>query len=266
MPPLTEGEGRGEGETGFGSSGEFPTAEAAVPLTTAPASAERERNWQPETHLPSPILHLPFSSLDAFRPLTERAAEAPVAEAQRREFFAQLHRWLRQDYAVHVFCNNDGERQRFREIWKEYGFGDAGQASGVSPNEQRTSCLAQSCPTGVVGKRDDAEDGRDACPTLHLGALSRGFLCEQSKVVIVTDAEIFGRYKVQRPRRLKSPHAQAARSALDIDFTELEEGDYVVHLQHGIGKYLGLKVLPAGAGGRSAEEAGADGTAALLSQ
>ena len=57
-------------------------------------------------------------------------------------------------------------------------------------------------------------------------------------MVVVTDAEIFGRYKVQRPRRLKSPHAQATRSALDIDFTELEEGDYVVHLQHGIGRYL----------------------------
>jgi transcription-repair coupling factor (superfamily II helicase) len=62
--------------------------------------------------------------------------------------------------------------------------------------------------------------------------------------VVVTDAEIFGRYKIQRPRRLKSPHALATRSALDIDFTELEEGDLVVHLQHGIGRYLGLQSLP----------------------
>ena len=38
------------------------------------------------------------------------------------------------------------------------------------------------------------------------------------------------------------------RSALDIDFSELEEGDYVVHVQHGIGRYLGLQVLPLGAG------------------
>src|SRR5262249_54020019 len=63
-----------------------------------------------------------------------------------------------------------------------------------------------------------------------------------------TDAEVFGRYKIQRPRRLKSPHAQATRSALDIDFAELDEGDYVVHLQHGIGRYVGLQVLPIGAG------------------
>src|SRR5678816_383212 len=81
-------------------------------------------------------------------------------------------------------------------------------------------------------------------PSIHLGSLGRGFICEAAKIVVVTDAEIFGRYKIQRPRRLKSPHAQATRSALDIDFTELEEGDLVVHVQHGIGRYLGLKNLP----------------------
>jgi transcription-repair coupling factor (superfamily II helicase) len=82
-------------------------------------------------------------------------------------------------------------------------------------------------------------------PSTHLGTLSRGFLCEEAKLVIVTDAEIFGRYRIQRPRRLKSPHAAAMRSALEIDFADLEEGDLVVHLQHGIGRYLGLKMLPA---------------------
>ena len=74
-----------------------------------------------EAHSQSEIRNLKFDSLDAFRPLAERAPEPQIAEAQRREFFQQLHRWLRQDYAVHVFCNNDGERQRFEEIWNEFG-------------------------------------------------------------------------------------------------------------------------------------------------
>jgi transcription-repair coupling factor (superfamily II helicase) len=82
-------------------------------------------------------------------------------------------------------------------------------------------------------------------PTTHLGSLSRGFLWEPAGLVVVTDAEVFGRYKVQRPRRLKAAQAQTARSALEIDFTELEEGDYVVHLQHGIGRYAGLQPAPA---------------------
>jgi transcription-repair coupling factor (superfamily II helicase) len=80
------------------------------------------------------------------------------------------------------------------------------------------------------------------------GRLSRGFIHDSAKIVVVTDAEIFGRYKVQRPRRMKSPHAAATRSALDIDFSELNEGDYVVHLQHGIGRFLGLKIVPPGLG------------------
>ena len=167
-----------------------------------------------------------FASLDTYRPLAERAPEPQIAEARRREFFNQLHRWLRQGYAVHVFCNNDGERQRFEEIWTEL----VGQASSLSPSEIET--------------KEKTGDRLDAGPTTHIGTLSRGFLCDGAKLVVVTDAEIFGRYKIQRPRRLKSPHALATRSALDIDFTELEEGDLVVHLQYGIGKFLGLKNLP----------------------
>jgi transcription-repair coupling factor (superfamily II helicase) len=89
----------------------------------------------------------------------------------------------------------------------------------------------------------------------HLGALARGFLCEEARLVVVTDAEIFGRYKVQRPRRLKSPHAQTSRSLLDIDFTDLDDGDYVVHLQHGIGRYLGLQMMPISSGSKKLEKA-----------
>ncbi|HEV7925020.1 MAG TPA: DEAD/DEAH box helicase, partial [Verrucomicrobiae bacterium] len=151
---------------------------------------------------------LDFQSLEVFRPMGEHRPEPHIVEAQRQEFFQQLHRWLRQDYAVFLFCNNEGERQRFQEIWRGYGLGETGPLQ------------------------------------LRLGALSRGFLCEAGKLAVVTDAEIFGRYKVQRPRRLKSPHAASSRSLLDINFAELEEGDYVVHLQHGIGRYLGLKPMP----------------------
>ncbi len=168
-----------------------------------------------------------FSSLDAFRPLGERAPDPQVAEAQRREFFNQLHRWLRQGYAVHVFCNNDGERQRFTEIWNELGLSRESNVESREPDFVQPPTL-------------------DPRPSTHIGTLARGFFCEEAKLVVVTDAEIFGRYKIQRPRRLKSSHALATRSALDIDFTELEEGDFVVHLQYGIGRFLGLKNLPAG--------------------
>lgn len=204
---------------GFASVGVDDDMPSELPLKAAVASNPNDAQT-PETVPASPL----FGSLDAFRPLAERAPEPQIAEIQRREFFQQLHRWLRQHYRVYIFCNNIGERQRFEEIWKELGLADP--------------CLPE----------------QDSAPRIRLGSIARGFICDEAKLVVVTDAEIFGRYKVQRPRKLKSPHALAARSALDIDFTDLEEGDLVVHLQHGIGRYLGLKDLPVSVGNRQSTE------------
>ena len=181
-----------------------------------------------------------FASLDAYRPLVERAPELPVAEAQRREFFAQLHRWLRQGYAVQVFCNNDGERQRFGEVWREFLPAAAG--------DEATNLASSRVKLETARVVSDKATEQLPQPQLVIGSLARGFICDDAKLVVVTDAEIFGRYKIQRPRRLKSPHATALRSALEIDFADLEDGDLVVHLQHGIGRYRGLQFLPAGAG------------------
>ena len=94
-----------------------------------------------------------LQSLEAYRPVGERAPDPQVAEVQRREFFAQVHRWSRQNHHVHLFCNNDGERQRFLEVWKDYGF--------------------------------DSEPGM----TVELGSLSGGFLSIEARLVVVTDAE-----------------------------------------------------------------------------
>ena len=152
---------------------------------------------------------LEIASLEAFRPMGARIADPQIIEAQRREFFAQIHRWRRQGHEVLVLCNNEGEQQRLEEIWAEYGFAAESEALPIA-----------------------------------LGALSRGFLFGEGKWAVVSDAEIFGRYKVQRPRRLKSQHGSAMRSAFDINFTELEKGDFIVHVQHGIGRYLGMKVMP----------------------
>lgn len=191
------------------------------PAAANRGGASRETVMEPQGPDPAPLPNCPvFESLDPFRAVVDRLRDPQVADTARREFFGQIHRWLRQGTAVYVFCNNEGERERFQEIWREYS-----QATG--PNSTRSGPLLE--------------------PELQLGSLSRGFLWPGARLAIVTDSEIFGRYKVQRARRLKSPHAVAARSALEIDFTHLEPGDYVVHIQHGIGRFLGLNVMP-GAG------------------
>ena len=174
-----------------------------------------------------PPLGWEFESLETFRPLGVSMPAPVVAESQRRDFFQQMHRWLRQGYELSVICANTGEAQRFAEIWNEYDL----EPRFGPVKEGETPVAAESSLPGL---------GR---PVVHLGGLSRGFLAPWLKAAAITDAEIFGRYKVQRPRRLKSQHAQSMRSAFEVDFTDFEEGDYVVHLQNGIGIYRGLQTI-----------------------
>ncbi len=67
--------------------------------------------------------------------------------------------------------------------------------------------------------------------------LSRGAVLETSGRVYVTEEEVFGHRQHHGKRRSA---ARAVQAALD-DLRSLSPGDLVVHVEHGIGKYLGLE-------------------------
>lgn len=73
-----------------------------------------------------------------------------------------------------------------------------------------------------------------------LGELSSGFVWEEEALAIITEEEIFG----SRRRPAKSPRMEA--SARWIAFEDLKTGDFIVHVEHGIGKYNGLVKLEVG--------------------
>ncbi|MGH7515334.1 MAG: transcription-repair coupling factor [Gemmatimonadales bacterium] len=73
--------------------------------------------------------------------------------------------------------------------------------------------------------------------TLAVGALDGGFVMPSLRVL--TDHEIFRRARrLRRPRRYRQAAPSAATGAL-------VEGDYVVHLDHGIGIYRGINTITA---------------------
>ena len=78
-------------------------------------------------------------------------------------------------------------------------------------------------------------------PQLCLGELGRGFHLADEKLTVITEEEIFGR----RSHRAKKAGAQRARQ-LFTSLAELKEGDFIVHTDHGIGRYLGLTHLQTG--------------------
>jgi len=74
--------------------------------------------------------------------------------------------------------------------------------------------------------------------TLAIGALDGGFVMPSLRVL--TDHEIFRRARrLRRPRRYRQAAPSAATGALTL-------GDYVVHLEHGIGVYRGIQTITVG--------------------
>ena len=73
--------------------------------------------------------------------------------------------------------------------------------------------------------------------TVAVGTLSSGFIDLTNRLAVLTDEDLFGRSTPHRPP--PKPH----RSKFLASLEDLEEGDYVVHVQHGIARYEGLKRL-----------------------
>ncbi|MEA1973205.1 MAG: CarD family transcriptional regulator, partial [Candidatus Cloacimonadota bacterium] len=73
-----------------------------------------------------------------------------------------------------------------------------------------------------------------------IGVLQKGFNLEDGELTVLTDHEIFSRYK---RRRRKSKYSQKEALA---DYESLKPNDYIVHIDYGIGKYYGLKKLTLG--------------------
>jgi transcription-repair coupling factor (superfamily II helicase) len=86
------------------------------------------------------------------------------------------------------------------------------------------------------------EVGADGSIPVCLAVLpiDRGF--RSGAVMVVTEEDIFGERLVRRPRR-----QQRGQDFL-TEFSSLQQGDFVVHLDHGVGRYEGLETVTVGGG------------------
>ncbi|MGE5445343.1 MAG: transcription-repair coupling factor [Ignavibacteriales bacterium] len=73
---------------------------------------------------------------------------------------------------------------------------------------------------------------------IHVDSLSSGFISSEEKIAVITEKEIFGERKKGRPTKIKD-----IPSAFITSFSELKPGDYIVHVDFGIGIFKGLRRL-----------------------
>ncbi|MGC1322896.1 MAG: transcription-repair coupling factor [Candidatus Udaeobacter sp.] len=132
------------------------------------------------------------------------AGDLVLAEAKRGQFVERLKEWRANTARIVIYFQTEGEIERFREIME-----------------------------GTVEGVDFVE-----------GSLARGFCFPAANLVVLSAAELFGRFAVHPRRLLRLRRAERHRA--QIDFSELAEDDLVVHLEHGIGRFLGLEKFPVG--------------------
>jgi transcription-repair coupling factor (superfamily II helicase) len=128
------------------------------------------------------------------------AGDFVLQQARRSQFSQQIQAWKQAGWKLAMFFNTEGEIQRFREL--------------VPQEAESIECL--------------------------LGAVNHGFTVPSAKLVVLCDAELFGRYQTTRARRLFGQERRTKARRAPLDLAEMQLGDLVVHLEHGIGKYRGL--------------------------
>ncbi len=159
------------------------------------------------------------------------AQDRLVAEEDARaEFLHKVVAWKKEGYAIDFVVSKEGEEQRIREILAEdpafkklnprYLRGTLNEGFRITHRPDRH--LASAAPS------------TPPIPTPPNPVL------RSAGCVLVTETELFGRQRARRAGGTKRAIAQKAQIDQLLDFSELVEGDFVVHLQHGIALFRGL--------------------------
>jgi transcription-repair coupling factor (superfamily II helicase) len=134
-----------------------------------------------------------------------------------RELMADVRKFVDAGEQLVFISTNLGRAERVRDILSEYEF---------SAHLCRTDENATSEPAGPV-----------APIVLGVGHLHDGYFLPGQNLRILTGKDVFDEAEVGRRSR------SAQRNLFLSDFRDLKPGDYVVHIDHGIGQFHGLKSI-----------------------
>jgi len=122
---------------------------------------------------------------------------------------------------VMVSAASTGELERFADICHEY---EIPYALGELEESTTVSRLAE-----------EASGSNAPAMVLVKALLGEGVVFPEAQLVIYGDADLFETLPAQRPR------ARPKTASFFSDFSDLKPGDYVVHVDHGIGQFEGLR-------------------------
>ncbi|MFO7534779.1 MAG: transcription-repair coupling factor [Kiritimatiellia bacterium] len=152
------------------------------------------------TGLLESALPLDFESLPSVVSATRETFRPDLAEQQRQTFLSRLTDQAKDGRNVFLFFETEGALHRFLETAKP--------------------------------------EAREAI-TPRLAILSGGFTSATFGLTLASESDLYGRRKQTRGR-LRMEKTRARAGTRIGEFSEIQPGDLVVHIDHGIGRYRGL--------------------------
>ena len=132
-----------------------------------------------------------------------------------------LDDYLLQGYQLYILADSEKQTQRLRDIF------DSEELQQMRRNSQHLNIQHSTLPFTPVNR------------TLH-----EGFADNDLRLCFFTDHQIFDRF---HKYNLKSDAARTGKMALTMkELQEMEPGDFIVHVDFGIGKFGGLVRVPVG--------------------
>ncbi|SEO92986.1 transcription-repair coupling factor (superfamily II helicase) [Amphibacillus marinus] len=126
---------------------------------------------------------------------------------------SEMKRWQKADYSIVFLASTPQRAEKIQSILADYQI-----ETGLADETVRLPVKQ---------------------PIVMVGNLSTGFELPMQKLALLTDQELF-KARVTRRKQKKQKLSNAERIK---SYQELKVGDYVVHVNHGIGRFVGVETL-----------------------
>jgi len=142
----------------------------------------------------------------------------------------ELRSWWAQGSEVFLVCDGEGRARELETILSEHGIA-VSRLPGELNLGEKGELLSLTAKRVSSSKRDRAVK-------IINGRLENGFVIPSLNLAVVVDKEI-----LPAGRKKKKMTRATEKKGVLRDFQELKQGDLVVHEQHGIGRYQGIRTL-----------------------
>jgi transcription-repair coupling factor (superfamily II helicase) len=142
---------------------------------------------------------------------------------------AEARALLDQGVRVAVFANSTGEVERLADIFNEYGMA---YQLGLDQSESTPAYLAERAYLS----------GTVANLFLIRGAVRKGAIFRDSAIAVFGSEDLFETAELIAQARSSKQHL----ATFSADTFDLKPGDYVVHAEHGVGQFIGLREISHG--------------------